>query len=129
MAFTHTLTSSINNGAGSVSRSVSFTGDARDSRVIAVPTPSTDLLVNIAIDVDQIKSLYIVADQNLTLETNNSAAPDNTIALKANKPFIYWTTSYYYVSVLTVDVTKIYVTNASGTAATLYIELLQDSTP
>jgi len=93
----------------------------------SIPDESADLLVALALDVTQIKALHIEADQDLTLETNDGAAPDDTIALKADVP-VQWTADGGLTNPLGTDVTALYVTNASGAAATLRCRFLVDPT-
>lgn len=128
MAFSHTITRQVNNGGETIAKTNTYSGDGRESRTIAVPDSTTDQLVNLTMDVSQIKSLYIVSNYAVTVETNSSSAPTNTIALVADTPLI-WHTGSYYTNLLTADVTAIYLTNASGSAATVNIEIVHDSTP
>ena len=131
MSFTHKITRGFDRAqspADAVTHTEEVSADAEDNRDIAVPDSSTDLEVAITIDADQIKSLYIVSDQAVTLETNSGSAPDDTFSLVANKP-LQWTTGDYHSNPITADVTSIFLTNSSGEAATVKVRLLQDSTP
>jgi len=90
---------------------------------------TTDKEVVVAIDVSQIKELIIKASVDMTLETNDGTTPDNTIALKANFAYV-WAKDYSYDTCkLTVDVTKLYLTNAGATAGTFELLCVYDSTP
>jgi hypothetical protein len=111
-----------------VTGSKQYTGSSKVSLDETVASGSTDLLINVAIDVSAVKSFILLSDQAVTIETNNGAAPDNTIVLVANVAYV-WTTDSYDTFKLTVDVTKIYVTNASGSTATIKLEALVDATP
>lgn len=73
-------------------------------------------------------SVYILSDQDLTLKTNSTGSPDDTIILTANKPVI-WYAGCGWTNPLTVDVTKFYLTNGGGTSATFRARFLYDSTP
>ncbi len=128
MSFQHTLEQRIATAGRNVLCSNSYSGDGQISRSIPVPNDSTDLEVELALDVSHIKSIYIKSDQDMTLETNDAGAPADTISLKANKPYI-WHTDSYFTNKLTTDVTKIFLTQSSGSAATLDIEAVTDSTP
>ncbi|HUT88739.1 MAG TPA: hypothetical protein VMY37_04540 [Thermoguttaceae bacterium] len=134
MAFTQHLTRRWEGIGEMIDCRQSFEGDGELSpREVVVPPSTTDKLVNLAIDVSQLKYIYLKSDQDLTFETNDSDAPEhpvgNTIELKAGNPYI-WHTGYYYTNLLTVDVTKVYLTNASGTlTATLEIRGVEDATP
>ena len=94
------------------------------SEAIAI---ANDVLVALSVDVSQVKAVYILSDQNVTLETNSSGAPTNTLALIANVPYV-WYTNKYDVLKFTSDITALYVTNASAAVANLTIEILTDPT-
>jgi len=129
MAASLTITESVMNGGRQVSRENTFTGTGSASVVgESIADSTTDGLVAFALDVSQVKAIYIKSDQDITIETNSSSAPDNTLALKSNIPYV-WYTNKYDALVFTADITKIYVTNASGSAATLDIEAVYDATP
>ena len=93
-----------------------------------VPTDETDLEIALVLDVDQIAFVYINSTQDVTFETNIAATPDNTIALTANNPYV-WHTGSYHALLLTVDITKIFITNTSGSTAEVTVWALYDSTP
>lgn len=88
---------------------------------------ANDVLVALSVDVSQVKGVYILCDQDVTLETNNSGSPTNTLALKANIPYV-WYTNKYHSLVFTSDITALYVTNASAAVANLVVEILTDPT-
>lgn len=84
--------------------------------------------INVAIDQSAIKMLWISSDQALTFKTNSNSAPDDTISLLANVPYV-WHATDYAALLITADVTAVHVINTSGTAATLKLKVGQDSTP
>ncbi len=126
MAFSHTVTKSIQGNGVNKSLSSTYSGSSGTNiqETIAI---GTDTLVNVAIDVSAIKSLYICSDVAMTLETNSSSAPDDTISLIAGVPLEWQAGVSYYACPLTVDVTKVYLTNVAQAAFELYV--IQDSTP
>ena len=127
--FTQTLIEEIKTAGRSVRKELAITGDGQlPSRRVTVPDSSTDLLVNMAIDVSQLQLLYIVSDQDVTLETNDGTTPTDTINLLANKPYI-WKVGSYFANLLTADVTAFYFTNSSGAVATVDVEGVEDATP
>lgn len=87
----------------------------------------TDGPILVNIDVSQVKSIVLLSDKNVTLETNNAGTPVDTIVLKANVPYIWHTDSYDTLK-LTADVTTIFVTNASGSSARIQGRWLYDPT-
>jgi hypothetical protein len=94
----------------------------------SVADSETDYEIVVALDVSAIQAIIITSDQDVTLETNSGAAPDDTIALTANNPYV-WYTGSYYTNLLTTDITSIFITNASGSTATIDVLALVDATP
>lgn len=93
-----------------------------------VSTGQTDYELTFALDVSACKSFYLESDQDVTFETNDGSTPDNTIALKSGKPYV-WHSEAYDSLLLAVDVTSVFITNASGSTATIYCVALFDTTP
>ena len=96
----------------------------------AVSNGSTDALWNLGgIDVSQVVACYLSSTKAVTLETNaTDASGGNTITLAADVPYM-WNTGSPDTLKLTADVTKIYVSNASGSAATVSALIVQDGSP
>lgn len=93
-----------------------------------VATAETDYEINFDLDVSACKSFYLESDQDVTFETNSGSAAADTIALKANKPYI-WHVDAYDSFLLGTDVTSVFITNTSGETATIYCVALFDATP
>lgn len=126
MSLTHRVGVTYTTNAGQISATTNTytgSGEAVVDESLAI---GTNTLVNIAVDVSEIESLCIVSNAAMTIKTNSSGAPDDTITLVANVPVI-WTTDSLEACPLTVDVTKIYCTQAA--LATLKIRVLTDATP
>lgn len=131
MAATHTLTRSwADGGPNPVSNNQSFSGTGETNIVDTTIADSvTDQLETISIDVSLIQSIYIHSTQAITLETNAiDATGGNTLLLLANDPYV-WYTGSLFTNLLTEDITKIYLTNASGSTATFNLRCVYDSTP
>ena len=95
---------------------------------VAVDAETADVEASLAFAVAQLSGYYLLSDQDVTLETNSSSEADDTIALKANTA-VEWTADGGHISLFTVDVTKIFLSNAGETAATVKIRVLTDATP
>lgn len=131
MAITHRIGTTYNGGAGqmaSVSRT--FTGGGELRVYEPIPAASTDLAVAFAVDREAIVSLAIYCNKAVTIKTNSSSSPTDTIALAAGQ-LIVWGDDEDALAdmVFTADVTALYVTNAGASEATLRIEALTDVTP
>ena len=81
------------------------------------------------IDVSACVAVFILSTQDVTLETNSGAAPDNTLTLKANEPYLWWTAAPFDNKLDTDITTNVFITNASGAAATVTMEFILDTTP
>lgn len=130
MSYTHTLTSTWENAEGRIlTRSNPYVGGSQGPGLDeSIPDEASDLLVNFALDFSSLQSFYLVSDQVLTIKTNDSGAPDDTFVLVANEPLV-WHAGSLHDNPVTVDITKLYVSNASGSAAALKWEILTNPTP
>ena len=128
MSFSHSIVQNWAGNGRTIGSSNSFSGDGQESRSVAVPPTTSDQLVNFALDVGQIKAIYMKSNVDLTVETNSSSAPDDTISLLAGIPYI-WYTGSYFTNLLTTDVTALYLSNAGAVAAAFELEVVHDSTP
>ena len=101
----------------------------------SIPDSSTDLLVNATVDITALQSVFLLCDQDVTVETNNGGTPQETIALKKDDPLLWRKAGNqldgadYPKNPFSADVTAFFITNASGFAAQLKMEILQDPTP
>ncbi len=96
----------------------------------AVATAETDKQLDFDLDVSLCKSFFLVSDQDVTFDTNvdapNPGVDGDTISLLANIPY-QWHVTAYDSFLLTVDVTDVRITNASGETATIYCVALFDA--
>ena len=115
------------NGARTTAKTVTETAAAEVNVEETIAPSSTDVQVNIALDVSAMKSAYLLATADMTLETNSGSAPDATINLTANVPKAWYTGANGTNPFGAVDVTKVYVTSTDG--GTLTMNCLQDPTP
>lgn len=129
MAFSFTLTELLQTPEGVLSQPVTSTGSGVQAIDDTIDTAITDQLVNVAFALTVLKCFYFLSDQDVTLETN---AADHTggdsIAIQANKPLV-WQSGGYLANPFAFAVTKIYLTNASGSTANYSCRVLTDATP
>lgn len=127
---THTASSGWTDGSRSIISTKDYSAGLATQLDENIADGETDKLVVIAIDVSELKNLYLKSDQDITIETNDGTTPDDTINLKANVPYPFNADlGAYFTNLLTTDVTAFYVTNASGATARLQGEVLTDPTP
>lgn len=127
MAFTHVKGVTYKNDAGTIaSVTNTYTGNAEANLELSVAASTTNGEHDLVFTAASIVSLCIYATAALTIKTNSTSAPDDTIALAAGEA-ITWASGDSATSPFTVDVTKLYITNASSTvASTLKIRVLHN---
>jgi hypothetical protein len=82
-----------------------------------------------AIDVRQLKALFIKADQDVTIKVNDPDVPVGpVIALKAGRA-LQWSAGCGMACPFGVDVTALYVSNNAAAAPNLFIGVAFDPTP
>src|SRR4051812_5617459 len=119
----HTFTMGWKSDSGAaLSKPVAVTDAAETALDLVVPDATTNQLATIAIDISQTSDLYLVSNCNVTIKTNSTSSPGDTITLLAGIPLV-WFTGCGYAIPLSVDVTALYVTNASGQQATVQLRL------
>ncbi len=118
MSFTVRSVVQISEGGVTIQQSTNHTCDQVNKLVESIPDATTDKEFQFAIDVSQLQVFSIVADQVLTIETNSGSSPQETIVLVANKPVVFETGDS---ALFAGDVTSLFITNASGSAAALKV--------
>ncbi len=118
---------------GAYSTSFQVEGGGRVSLVEPIPDGSTDLEVALELDVSQVKCFALRSTQDIVVETNDGSSAANTFTLEANVPYIFpqisgqsWTDTED--GAVSTDITAIFVTNSSGSAATLNVDVIYDPT-
>lgn len=93
-----------------------------------VADSETDYEIALTLDVSQLQALYITSDFAVTLETNDGGAAVDTIELAAGGCVIWSISDGLTLCPLGTDVTALFVTNASGSTATVRARFLVDPT-
>jgi hypothetical protein len=127
---THTMTYGFSNGGGTTDTvTVSKSAGAENNIDENIAQSQTNKLVAFAVDVSQLKSLWIKSSAAMTIKTNSSSAPDNTLTLAADVP-VKWQEGDAHACPLTVDVTALYITTGAigADGADLEINALVDPT-
>ena len=118
--------------AGTVSSVTgTYSVDALAEYDIVVPANQTDLEVEASFPYANIKAVLFSSDAAVTIETNSSSAPDDTISLTSTVLAKCWThdgkVGNLAANPLSADVTALYITHT--TACTVKIRVGYDSTP
>ncbi len=104
-----------------------FVADTRLYGDYPIAPATVNQEITIAFTAASIEGLALFADGVLTIKTNSTATPDDTITTIANRPVIIrknvWPTTTFAAAV-----TKFYVSNATGATVTLKVRGLKDGT-
>ena len=93
----------------------------------SIPGETTDEEVALAVDISQLKVCVLYAAGALKIETNDGAAPDDTIDLDGTEAFVW--RDKYLGDHFTADITSnIFVTNVPATAVVLEGIIIVDPT-
>lgn len=123
--FTCSLQMTAYSNAMSVAATRTFTGESQIALSPIIPDGTTNQLILIAIDVSLLKFLVIKSDKNITIKTNSSGSPDDTLVIYANNPYV-WADGDYNGCLVTTDVASMYITNATADDANVQIIALVD---
>src|SRR5215471_13687905 len=112
--FTHSVGISYKNDAGTITNTTDvYMVDAEVNLDEVVPAGSLNKEYDIKVTVAQIQCMVMMSSQNVTVKTNSTTTPGDTINLIANKQLV-WTRDHVEAKFLSVDVTKMYVTDSGG---------------
>ena len=128
MAFNHSITRRIVTTGGSRQATKELSADGEQRVDVAVNDQETDKQVEFDILIANLESIFILATVDMTIKTNSSSAPDETLNIKADQPYV-WHTDCYFANLLATNITALYVTNSSGENGVLKIEAIHDVTP
>jgi hypothetical protein len=80
MSFSHTHTRSFSSGASTITSSETFTADAEANLDLELAASSTNVQHNVAVDVSELESLFMLAEADATVYVNDAStgAPDAT---------------------------------------------------
>lgn len=124
----HIIRMSAQTPSGEIATTRTYTATGHASIAETIADGQTAKQINIALDVSALKSIIIKSDQDITIKTNSSGSPDDTLAIEANKEYS-WNEDSLDSCQLGTDVTAIFIANSSGSTATLTIDAIQDATP
>jgi hypothetical protein len=125
MSITHTIVRSYKDqGSTAISASETPTGNTENNVDVSVVV-GTDIAFAWAAVRANLQSLCISSDRALTIETNSSSAPTDTIVLIGGQALV-WTLAKDGLSrcPFSASVTSLFFTNASGGTAALKIRAL-----
>jgi hypothetical protein len=128
MSFSHTHTRSFSNGASTISSSETFTADAEANLDLELAASSTNVQHNVAVDVSELESLFMLAEADATVYVNDDSAgsPTATIALEGGRAYV-WPNGSATNPLGATDVTALFITCSAG--GDFQMRALVDPTP
>lgn len=129
MGFSHAITERVQTDDHPIEKIRSITGTGRVGVNESIADSTTDGLIAFALDVSQLTSIVLLSDYAVTLETNDGTTPTETLNLSAGIPVMWDSGKPAGDKPFSSDITALYVTNSSGSAAQLDIDAIYDSTP
>lgn len=129
MSFTITHDLKTVAGGKTIQKSNEYTGSGHHRVDEDIADSTTDQEITFNLDISALKAITMVADQDVTVETNNGSTPGDTFNLKADQPLMWNSGDSYFSNPFSTDVTALFVTNASGSSANLRVEAVEDATP
>ena len=122
--FVDTISVTYSGNGKSVSSKLGSYSGVKDAGIATViPAGSVNFQVVLAFPVAGIQSMVIDASANVTIKTNSTTAPGDTIALNANYG-IFWGIGGLPARPLSVDVTSFYVSNPGAVDCTFNVRVL-----
>ena len=126
MSFTHQVQRNVYSNALNVATSETLEGDVEAAVSQDIDASAVNIEILVALDVSKLQSVVIKSSQDCTVKTNSSGSPDDTLTLVANVPYV-WTINSYDASLITADVSKIFVTNGAAVAMTFQLLALAEA--
>ena len=122
--FTDTLSITYSGNGKSVSSKLGTYSGVKDAGIATViPAGSVNFQVVLAFPVANIQAMVIDASANVTIKTNSTSSPGDTINLNANYG-IFWGIGGLPARPLSVDVTSLYVSNPGAVDCTFNVRVL-----
>lgn len=109
------------NGAILVNTELEYPGDNVRNFNTSIGPTVTNSQINISLPVTGIQSLILWASGNLTLKTNSSSMPQETIPLVADKPLMWDVDSPAGDIPFAGPVTALFLTNTSSTSSVEFL--------
>ncbi len=124
MAFTHKVNTSYSTDEGPVVSSFDTqTGNTEVGFDGTIAATTDNIEVDIGFAHTPTKALEFWSSTALTVKTNSSSSPTQTISLTANQALI-WTVAHPESNPITADVTKLFLSNDTSGIATVKIRVL-----
>lgn len=131
MSFAHTIIHAYRDSSGTtITGTESVSADTEINFDGSVAGEATDYEVDWAVTRANLKSVGIFSDKSITIKTNSSSSPAETISIAAGQQRIWsLATDLIGLCPFSTNVTKLYITNSTAGAASVKVRALCDQTP
>lgn len=128
MSIVHTITRSYKDQSPNALTLVETVTDAYERNFDQSVPIATNTLYNVSLIQAKLKSVCMKSDQAVTIKTNSPGSPQETINLVAGQAYI-WTLQTDGAGKIPFagDVTAMYITNASGSAANFSLRAIESN--
>lgn len=127
--FTHKVGQTYSTAAGTISSVVSsYTNSVEIGLDDTVPASTTNKEFDVPVTVANIKAMCMTCDKAVTVKTNSSTTPQETISLTAGQSLI-WAIDHTETIPFAGNLTKFFVTNAGSADARFRFFTVLDQTP
>lgn len=110
--FTHSITTGYKSDEGTITSVIkSFTGDAELGVEDNLAVGATNQHYTLAITISQIKAMVLYASGSVTIKTNSSSTPQETISLGAGAQLVWTNDASLGAIPFAGNITGFYVTN------------------
>jgi len=117
--FTHKVGVTFSNDAGTITSTTdTYLVDAEVNLDDTVTAGASNKEFDVNITQANIKTLCLMSTKDVTLKTNSTSTPQETINLAANKQLV-WTIDHLEAKPFSGNVTKFYFTNSGTSDATI----------
>ncbi len=126
MSISHTIIRSYRDQSGNlITGSSTITDDTELNTSVVITAGATNHEVDWSATRANLQSLCLFTDQAITIKTNSSGSPTDTISMNANQE-IAWGLAVDSLSrcPFSADVTKLYITNAGANNANVQIRAI-----
>lgn len=106
------------NGTGTIQGTVTDVGGTAITINTSVPASTSNQLLTLSFAYATLQAIFLLSNQNLTIKTNSSGSPAQTINLLAGIPYEWSLSAGYFTNPIIANVTAFYLTTP-GAAATL----------
>ena len=125
MSITHNITRAWRGqtGATTISASVALTGSEELNLDFSLAANTTNQQEALAFTKTLLQSVFVYSDQNITIKTNSTSTPQDTLTINAGDPLV-WDVNCGLAEPFAGNVTTAYFTNSNATAANVSVRVL-----